>query len=93
MLLVSIYMPTCQAHLHNHMGGAKMLHFSNSGPCAIAKGAPALESQTDGWLVVPHQDLDLNLGLRIFEHARVCRHVVYILEHVEMIHWPKKNLI
>ena len=30
----------------------------------------------------------MNLGLRIAEHARVCRHVVYILEHVEMITSP-----
>ena len=64
-----------------------------------------MESRTEGRLVspttaaekkkncTPHQDLALNLGLSIVEHARACRHVVYILEHVEMIHWGEKKKI
>ena len=48
-----------------------------------------MESRTEGRLVSPttaaenpHQDLALKLGLSIVEHARVCKCVVYILEHV-----------
>ena len=65
------------------------------------KGAQALKSRTEGRLVsqttaaekklLPHHDLALNLGLSIVEHAKVCRHVVYILEHFEKIHWSKKK--
>ena len=57
-----------------------------------------MESQIEGQLVslttaaekkncTPHQDLALKLDLSSVEHARVCRCVVYILKHVQMIHW------
>ena len=80
---------------------AESMEFHHTIP--LSKGALALESRTEGWLVspttaaekklYPHQDLALNLGLSIVEHARVCRHVVYILEHVEMIYWAKKKFL
>ena len=86
-------MPYTKGNLLNRCKRVKLQNKLPSNLSTLLKGAPALESRTEGRLVspttaaekkklYPHQDLALKLDLSIVEHARVCKCVVYILEHV-----------
>jgi hypothetical protein len=67
----------------------KVLIFDLGCIVQFAKGAPALECRTEGWLVslatgagkkkVPSRIWFQNIDLSMVEHARVCQSVVYII--------------